>query len=89
MATVNATLTREWSLVVAVAVDRALITPAPSLTAPLTEFAVTEADETEPEVSGHLLDIEKGITRDLLGDGAIWGRVSPIANVETADVVIT
>jgi hypothetical protein len=87
MATTNAALTRTWSLAVASAVTRVLISLAPS--GALVEIAVTGADGTAPTVSGHLLDVEKGVTRDLLGDGAIWARVAPMSSLATAVLVVT
>lgn len=87
MATANKPLTRAWSLAVAAATDRALISMAPS--GALVEIAVTAADETAPTVSGHTLDVEKGVTRDLLGEGAIWARVAPSSNLATAVLVVT
>lgn len=87
MATANKSLTRDWSLAVAAATDRALITMVPS--GALVEVAVTGADGTAPTVSGHVLDVEKGVTRDLLGDGAIWARVAPYSNLDTAILAVT
>lgn len=87
MATTNAALTRTWSLAVASAVTRVLISLAPS--GALVEIAVTAADGTAPTVSGHTLDLEKGVTRDLLGSGAIWARVAPGSSLATATLVIT
>jgi hypothetical protein len=87
MATANKALTRDWELAVAAAVDRVLISLAPS--GALVEIAVTAADATAPTVVGHTLDWERGVTRDLLGDGAIWARVAPSSNLATAVLVVS
>lgn len=89
MATSNADLTRAWSPVVAANVDRALLTLAISTAAPLAEVAVAADAVTAPTVRGHLIDADKGATRDLLGDGVIWARVAPESNTATAVLVIT
>lgn len=89
MATTNPPLSRSWSLVVAAAVDRALITPSAGTVGALIEIAVTADDVTAPTVSGHLIADDRGVTRDLLGDGAIWARIAPSSHLTSAVLVVT
>jgi len=69
MATTNKTVTGDWSRIVDLGAEFLLSALDP------VEIAVTAADATAPTVSsGHYLAPGDGLTRSLIGVGAIWCR---------------
>jgi len=81
MATTNVTVSQSWTLAVSSAVSDVLLSVAAGGTV---EIATTGADGTAPTVSGHHLSHGDGVTRDMLGDGAIWARAIPAVSGDAA-----
>lgn len=70
MATRTVLVTTDWTLVVPVAAASFLLTTSDEI-----EVAATVADETTPTVThGHAVGASLGLTRNLIGDGAVWAR---------------
>ena len=84
MPTQNATITAAWSKIADAADDPLLIQ-----SAGLIEYQIaTAATETAPSVLGHsLYGAEKAISRDLIGDGHIYARLTgSTANVASGGI---
>ena len=81
MATTNKAVTDAWTLAVSSAVSDVLLSVAAGGTV---EVATTGSDATAPTVSGHHLTLGMGVTRDLLGAGAIWARAIPAVSGDAA-----
>lgn len=84
MATQNATITASWSKIADSADTQVLIQASGYI-----EYQVaTMATETAPAVQGHTIGgRDRGISRDLLGAGHIYARLT--AGGESAPLVVT
>ena len=70
MATTNIPVTGSWTPVASSAIDRFLLTTSDTI-----EVAVTGADGTAPTVThGHEVARHLGVTRAVIGEGAVWAR---------------
>jgi hypothetical protein len=72
MPTVNLNVTESWTKIADATHLTVLVTSRSIYTI---EVAVTAADSA-PEVLGHLLHDGDAITRDIVGPGFLWARVS-------------
>jgi hypothetical protein len=83
MATQNATITSAWSKIADSADDPVLI----QATGDIEYQVAAMATETTPAVDGHMIrGSDRGISRDLLGDGHIYARAT---SVTSAVLVVT
>jgi len=85
VATTNVTVSATWTLVAGTAASDVLISVASG--GPV-EVASTADASTAPTVSGHHLVFGAGLTRDLIGAGAIWARAIPPLVGATASAII-
>jgi hypothetical protein len=76
MATVNIAVDEDWTLVASAALDLFLLTTSDGI-----EVAVTAGDSTEPDIGhGHSVGTQLGVTRELIGPGAVWARKTGAAD---------
>jgi hypothetical protein len=85
MTTVNIDITTTWTQVAADTNDDVLIT---FVSPAIIEIATTDTN-VAPTVSGHRINQEQAIIRDLIGSGFIWARLIPGSYPNSQTLVVT
>ena len=87
MATVNTTITKDWTKVAETADDPVLISRA-SHPGDI-EFALTATDAAPTGIEGHRLNPEEALTRTVAGEGYIWMKVGSGSRNDSTVVIVT
>ena len=87
MATVNTTITKDWTKVAETADDPVLISRTSA--AGNVEFALTAADSAPTGIVGHQLNAEEALTRTVAGEGYIWMKVGSGSRNDSTVVIVT